>query len=240
MDAFRKIERQEEIAQATEDINTRIANSFITNEENKTAASKKSLEEQSKINKQRRALDKEQKKDFKNDLSTIFDFEKNTNAGRVSNFKSTLGFIASAQSNGNKTLGTAIKVAAIAQATIDGITATQRALASGPFPANIGMAAIVAAIAANNVNAIRSSPAFAEGGIVPGTSFVGDQISANVNSGELILNIAQQDEIASRLGGSGDIIIQGNVMADDDEQVDGLIERLRDAVEFRNAQLIPA
>jgi len=40
---------------------------------------------------------------------------------------------------------------------------------------------------------------YAEGGIVPGTSFSGDRLVANVNSGELILNAAQQDRIASQL-----------------------------------------
>jgi flagellar motility protein MotE (MotC chaperone) len=40
---------------------------------------------------------------------------------------------------------------------------------------------------------------FAEGGIVPGTSYSGDKMVANVNSGELILNAAQQDRIASQL-----------------------------------------
>ena len=40
---------------------------------------------------------------------------------------------------------------------------------------------------------------FANGGIVGGNSYTGDKLSANVNSGELILNMAQQDAIASRL-----------------------------------------
>lgn len=40
---------------------------------------------------------------------------------------------------------------------------------------------------------------YAEGGIVPGTSYSGDKMVANVNSGELILNAAQQDRIASQL-----------------------------------------
>lgn len=40
---------------------------------------------------------------------------------------------------------------------------------------------------------------FAEGGIVPGSSFSGDRLVANVNSGELILNAAQQDRIAAQL-----------------------------------------
>ena len=60
-----------------------------------------------------------------------------------------------------------------------------------PFPANIaaiavGVAAVVAAIAT------ISSLAFESGGIVPGTSYTGDHITARVNSGEMILNPRQQ------------------------------------------------
>lgn len=53
----------------------------------------------------------------------------------------------------------------------------------------------------STIAAIKSATAgsFAEGGIVPGNSFSGDRLTANVNSGELILNAAQQSVIASRL-----------------------------------------
>lgn len=40
---------------------------------------------------------------------------------------------------------------------------------------------------------------FASGGIVPGNSYTGDKLTANVNSGELILNKAQQDRLAREL-----------------------------------------
>ena len=40
---------------------------------------------------------------------------------------------------------------------------------------------------------------YADGGIIPGTSYSGDRMVANVNSGELILNAAQQDRIAAQL-----------------------------------------
>lgn len=53
----------------------------------------------------------------------------------------------------------------------------------------------------STIAAIKSATAgsFAEGGIVPGNSFSGDRLTANVNSGELILNTAQQNVLASRL-----------------------------------------
>ena len=43
---------------------------------------------------------------------------------------------------------------------------------------------------------------FASGGIIPGNSFSGDNLTANVNSGELILNRAQQGSIAGQLQGN--------------------------------------
>ena len=44
-----------------------------------------------------------------------------------------------------------------------------------------------------------SAGSFAQGGIVPGTSYSGDRLTANVNSGELILNEAQQGNLAKSL-----------------------------------------
>ncbi len=50
------------------------------------------------------------------------------------------------------------------------------------------------------------APAFANGGIVPGNSFSGDNVQANVNSGEMVLSEQEQKElfkIATGSGGSG-------------------------------------
>lgn len=44
-----------------------------------------------------------------------------------------------------------------------------------------------------------SAGSFANGGIVPGSSYSGDKLTANVNSGELILNEAQQGQLAKSL-----------------------------------------
>ena len=46
-------------------------------------------------------------------------------------------------------------------------------------------------------------PAFTNGGIVGGTSFTGDKISANLNSGEMILNKSQQANLFAMANGSG-------------------------------------
>jgi TP901 family phage tail tape measure protein len=63
----------------------------------------------------------------------------------------------------------------------------------------------LATVAAQSV-AELAAPKFAEGGIVPGSSFTGDNVKAFVNSGELILNRAQQDVIAGDLGGNDELL----------------------------------
>ena len=80
---------------------------------------------------------------------------------------------------------------AIASATASG--------ASIPFPYNIvaiaaGVAAVVAALAS-------ISGAFANGGIVGGSSPSGDKLLARVNSGEMILNGAQQSRLFNFING---------------------------------------
>lgn len=58
------------------------------------------------------------------------------------------------------------------------------------------VAAIIAMIAGAG-----SSLNFANGGIVPGTSFSGDRIQANLNSGEMVLNTQQQRNLFNLLDG---------------------------------------
>ena len=71
-------------------------------------------------------------------------------------------------------------------------------------------AAIIANTAALTANTITNFMPFATGGIakaangfVDGNTFSGDQIPIMVNSGELILNRAQQGNLASQLVGGG-------------------------------------
>jgi len=69
----------------------------------------------------------------------------------------------------------------------------------GPVLAVAAAATVLGAILAAVMSARSSVGKFAEGGIIPGNSFHGDRLTANVNSGELILNRAQQDSIALQL-----------------------------------------
>lgn len=77
--------------------------------------------------------------------------EEAANKQRVENLKSTFGTISSLASSSSKELAAIGKAAAITNATIDGIAAVQKALASAPPPVNFALAAAVGAATAANV-----------------------------------------------------------------------------------------
>lgn len=75
----------------------------------------------------------------------------------------------------------------------------------------VGWATALAAVG-SMIAAFSSIPKFATGGIVPGSSFTGDNVLARVNSGEMILNRDQQALLSQRLNGGGakvEFFIQG-------------------------------
>lgn len=74
-----------------------------------------------------------------------------------------------------------------------------------PFPANLAAAATVMAGLASIIATIKNaaSGSFAEGGIVGGSSMVGDRLIARVNSGEMILNGSQQRNLFNLLDNGG-------------------------------------
>lgn len=124
--------------------------------------------------------------------------------------------------SGNKELGEIGKAAAIAGATIDTYKAATAAYASlagipvvGP---GLAVAAAAAAVTAGlaNVRAIQAQR-YERGGIVPGSSFTGDNVVARVNSGELILNRAQQRNLAPQLMGPdmGEVVAELRLLRDD-------------------------
>lgn len=101
----------------------------------------------------------------------------------------------------------------LAQAIIQGFMAPLNAyvstLAMGPIglilaPINAALAAVTAGI---QIAAVASAepkpPRFQSGGIVPGNQRTGDNVLASVNSGELILTEAQQENIVGKLSPSG-------------------------------------
>lgn len=71
----------------------------------------------------------------------------------------------------------------------------------------IAAAAAGTAAMVSTISAIKSATAgsYENGGIVPGNSYSGDNLTANVNSGELILSMAQSDRVASILRNSNNM-----------------------------------
>lgn len=116
---------------------------------------------------------------------------------RAENFKSTLGTISSLQSSSSKELFAIGQAAAIATATIDGIAAVQKALASAPPPFNFALAALVGVATAANIGKIASQkpPGLAKGLTeVPG-GFEGDTFPAFLNSGERVVSGPQNQDL---------------------------------------------
>lgn len=137
---------------------------------------------------------------------TYISWEEQTEQQRVSTTKDTLGQISGLTRSGSAELFEIGKAAAITNATIDGYSAVQKALASLPPPFNFAAAALVGAATAANVASIagQQRPKFANGGIVSGTAFTGDRVAAQVNSGEMILNKTQQSKLFQQINsGSG-------------------------------------
>lgn len=96
------------------------------------------------------------------------------------------------------------------QATANIAQGVAKALAEGGPYAGPILAALIGASGAIQIATITANkpknPSFTTGGIVPGTSYSGDRVQANVNSGEMILNAQQQrnlwDMANSRGGGA--------------------------------------
>lgn len=91
------------------------------------------------------------------------------------------------------------------------IEGTMLSVATALNPPAMIAAGIAAKIAAGAIKAAISrakAGKYAEGGIVPGRSYSGDNVPAYVNSGELILNRAQQDNIARQLTANEGVNIQ--------------------------------
>lgn len=142
--------------------------------------------------------------DTMNKLATIFESIEN------------VSWMLQKKKNTEETKGLAIKAAGVVlseeQATANAVGAAGSvAESAGKIPyvgwilAIAAVAGIIAAIAS-----AKSSIGFAKGGIVPGSSFSGDNITAQVNSGEMILNTSQQAKLFDLLNGSGSLKASSN------------------------------
>jgi len=127
---------------------------------------------------------------------------------RIKSASTMFGALASLSSNGNKKLAAIGKAAAVAQATMDGYVAVQKALASAPPPFNIIAAGAVAVATGAQVAGILSTNvgSFATGGqfMVDGRSGVdANNINMNVTRGERVTIETPAQQRANDQGGNG-------------------------------------
>jgi hypothetical protein len=96
-----------------------------------------------------------------------------------------------------------IQALSAAEAVEAGVAATGKAVSTSKhwIEAIAAVAALGAAVA-TAVSAAQRPQRFANGGIVGGSSFTGDRVTAQVNSGEMILNKTQQARLFQLANGS--------------------------------------
>ena len=85
-----------------------------------------------------------------------------------------------------------------------------KSVAKIPYVGAFLAIAMIAAILGSLI-AAKSSMKFASGGIVPGSSFSGDNITAQLNSGEMVLNTQQQARLFDMLNGNSPYMTSNNV-----------------------------
>ena len=90
-------------------------------------------------------------------------------------------------------------------------TATSQAAALGPW-AWLGFGAMALGQLVSIISTVKSLGAYANGGIVGGSSYAGDRLYARVNSGEMILNGNQQQHLFNMINnGGGGVASTGEV-----------------------------
>jgi hypothetical protein len=131
------------------------------------------------------------------------------NQARLSAASQFFGTLAGLSSSGNKKLAMIGKAAAIAQATIDGIMAVQKALASAPPPWNVIQAGAIAVMTGVNVAKIISTPvgSYEHGGsfMIDGRAGVdNNNINFNASKGERVtIETPAQQRARDANGGQG-------------------------------------
>lgn len=109
------------------------------------------------------------------------------NSERLKNTQSFFGNLATLSRSGNSKIAAIGRAAAVAQATIDGVLAVQKALASAPPPVNYVLAAAVGAAAAANVASIMKQGTGYESGGYTG-DFGRKTVAGVVHGREFVVN----------------------------------------------------
>jgi len=97
--------------------------------------------------------------------------------------------------------------------------------------AGVAMSALTALQLATIAMNRPKPPEFANGGVIPGSSYKGDSTPVLANAGEVILNQAQQENVANQLGNDQPISITVNSI------LDGKVVATNSAKYYRNGQV---
>lgn len=136
------------------------------------------------------------------------------------------------------------KGVAIASAVMNAEDAAVKAFNFGstisPFLGPVFKAASLVSTGLNIANISQQRfPSFADGGVVPGNSFSGDKVGANVNSGEVILNRQQQAQTllavangAGESGGGKEIVVHTSVQVDGETIAKAVSRQVADGFEL--------
>lgn len=162
-----------------------------------------------------------------------------TEKTKMDNLKSTFSTIASLSSSSSRELAAIGKAAAIAQATIDGYAAVQKALASAPPPFNFALAGVVGVATAANVAKIAGVGLKSGIDSVPGQG-TADIYPAMLAPDERVVPAKSNQDLTAFLdeqkngGGAGkSIVINMNfssIVAPNREQVAVIIEAINDTL----------
>ena len=186
--------------------------------------------------------------EVKTSLQSFNESVSNAMAGAVASFAEGFGQVVANFANGGSLLqgvaglflstlaGLMVQVGKIAIQTGIAILGIKKALQSlNPY---VAIAAGVALIALGSIvtSKLGDAGAFANGGVVGGTSYSGDQLFARVNSGEMILNDKQQNNLSKMInpasGGAVSVVLGGGF------EIDGTKLRLvLDRTDYKNSRI---
>lgn len=134
-----------------------------------------------------------------------------TAASAVSTFGNVLSSLKSPAAQIGATVAQAIASVALAYAD----TLAKDKTTKSNIWAFIAASAAAMVSMATTISTIHSSTGYAEGGVIPGNSFSGDNQWARVNAGETILTQAQAGNLASRLqDGNGGLVLDTELRGD--------------------------
>ncbi len=257
IDELRELEKQEELTrQEEEKLNKQLANEeeyqFLVDNLGREQAARElnrinQIEDQKKKDIALKKLREKAVEEEKASLINLRQFENLTNKQKVAAQKETLQTISTLTSSSNDVLFNVGKAASLSLAAINVSEGVTKALAAFPPPFNFAAASAVGAAGAIQIANIASAKkpsagSFAEGGIIGGNSFSGDNLQANVNSGEAVFNRRQQENLfravdSGNIGGGGPSVTINNPVLLEQGAVNTLIDQINDALEFNNKTL---